>query len=102
MENSYSAVIKMHPKFGYKVIEYSVSDDDAIQEFSLIIGDALHNLKCALDYAWIKCLERHAPHAISDKTQFPTHATEKALEVALTDAKKNLPTNLINLMMAKI
>src|SRR5690348_5151870 len=73
LENSYSAVIKRHPKFGYTCIEYKLSDTKAIKDISVLIGDALHNLKCALDYGWLIALERHAPTAIGPKTQFPTH-----------------------------
>jgi hypothetical protein len=102
LEDSYSAVIEVHPKFGYKMIKYDLADKSAIEDISLLVGDTLHNLKCALDYGWIKCLERHAPHAINDHTQFPVHSTEQGLKDALTDPKKQLPAKLINLFLAKI
>ncbi len=102
LENSYSAVIEFHPKFGYKTIKYDLADDSAIEDVSLLIGDTLHNLKCALDYAWIKVLENNAPDAITDKTQFPIHPTLQALENSFTNAKKKLPTILTQLLLTKI
>jgi len=102
LEESYSANIQIDPNFGYKQIKYDVADDLAGQDCSLMIGDALHSLKGALDYAWVATLQRHAPHAISDKTQFPIHRTVDSLEAALKDAKKQLPENLVSLMLDKI
>jgi len=102
LEESYSATIQVNPNFGYKEIKYDLADDRAGQDFSLIIGDALHNLKGALDYAWIATLQRHAPHAIGDKTQFPIHRKSDSLESALKDAKKGLPKDLVSLMLNDI
>lgn len=102
LEDSYSAVIEAHPELSYKVIKYDLTDTSAIQDISLIIGDVLHNLKCALDYGWVATLGKHAAHAINDKTQFPTHETRDALKNALTDSKKNLGADIIVLMLTKI
>lgn len=102
LEDSYSAVIEVNAKFGYKQIEYDLADKGAAEDISLLVGDALHNLKCALDYGWITTLERHAPNAIGNKTQFPVHPSRDSLEKALTDPKKGFGANLVNLMLTKI
>lgn len=54
---------------------------------ALWIGDAVHNLKCALDYAWMETIERVAPVAISRFAKFPVYPTQEALEGALRGAK---------------
>ena len=103
LEDSYSAVIDIHPKFGYKCIKYDLTDKTAVNDISLLIGDALHNLKCALDYGWLMALERHAPGAIGPKTQFPTHRSRDALKAALEKAKiETLCPRLFDLMLTKI
>ena len=96
LENSCSSAIEPHPELGYEEIKYDVTDKIAAQEISLIIGDALHNLKCALDYGWIATLERHAPGAINRKTQFPIHETRDALKEALTDPKKEVSIPILS------
>jgi hypothetical protein len=103
LEDSYSAVIDIHPKFGYKCIKYDFADKVAVKDISLLIGDALHNLKCALDYGWIIVLERHAPSAIGTKTQFPAHPSRDALQDALTRTKIDvLCASLFALMLTQI
>jgi hypothetical protein len=42
-----------------------------LASIALVLGDIAHNLKCALDYAWIKTIEVAAPSAISDFAKFP-------------------------------
>jgi hypothetical protein len=79
LEDSYSATIQINPKFGYQEIKYDLSDKTAIEDISLLIGDALHNMKCALDYGWLIILERYAAAAIGNKTQFPAYASFDAL-----------------------
>jgi len=89
LENSYSTVLEPHPKFGYQAIKYDVEEfiEVATKNIALLLGDALHNLKSALDYAWIATLELHAPSAIGDKTQFPAYASRNILESALRNIK---------------
>jgi hypothetical protein len=42
-----------------------------------------HNLKCSLDYTWIKTLEKFAPAAVSGKSKFPVFRTIDKLQAAL-------------------
>lgn len=103
MEESYTAAIEIHPKFGYEQIKYDLGDKTATKDISLLIGDTLHNLKCALDYEWLKVLEHHSPGAIGRKTQFPTHPSRDVLKSALEKAKIDaLCPRLFDLMLTKI
>jgi hypothetical protein len=103
LEESYSATIQINPKFGYQEIKYDLSDKTAIEDISLFIGDALHNMKCALDYGWLIVLERHAPAAINRKTQFPAYESFDALEQAMKRTKIDiLSPALFNFMLTKI
>lgn len=105
LAQSYTAVIKPHPKFGYQTIEYGPGEfiDVAAKDIALIVGDALHNLKSALDYAWIATLEHCAPTAIRSKTQFPAYKNRIALEEALSKIELNiLCPALFSLIVSKI
>ena len=103
LEESYSATFDLHPKFRYPCIKYDLADKTAIDDISLLIGDALHNLKCALDYSWLIALERHAPSAIGSKTQFPAYASGDALKAALERSKIDVfSPRLFSLMLGKI
>lgn len=103
LEDSYSAIVDIHPQFGYQVVKYDLADKAAVQDISLHMGDAFHNLKCALDYAWIIILKRYVPSAISDKTQFPIHPSADSLKHALEERKiDTLCLELFNLMLTKI
>lgn len=103
LEESYSAAIEIHPKFGYKQIKYDLADKSAGKDISILAGDALHNLKCALDYAWLTILRQQAPVAITPKTQFPAYASRDVLEAALKKSRIDLSSPaLFGLMLAKI
>lgn len=56
---------------------------EGLLQLSLIAGDAIHNLRVALDYAWFSTLERHAPWAVSDHNSFPIRETRENVENAL-------------------
>jgi hypothetical protein len=56
---------------------------EGLLQLSLISGDAIHNLRVALDYAWFSTIERHAPWAVSDHNSFPVRKTRKDVENVL-------------------
>jgi hypothetical protein len=87
LEDSFSVVIETDPESGRRFLKYDLTDKVAGKDIGMLIGDTLHNLKCALDYAWLRTLERHAPSAITSKTQFPAYAAEEFFEAALKKAK---------------
>lgn len=64
-----------------------VDESEVLEEFSAIIGDAVHNLKCALDHVWVETLTRLIPARNWEKTKFPAFATRDDLEAALRNRK---------------
>jgi hypothetical protein len=56
-------------------------------ELSVIIGDAIHNLRTALDLAWVDICE-HLGVEVTSKTSFPIRETRKELVDALNGAPK--------------
>ncbi len=53
-------------------------------ELLLILGDALHNLRSALDHAWIQTVITPSKH-----TKFPIHKTREGLVAAVNGLKEN-------------
>lgn len=65
----------------------SAEDRDAFNRLPVFIGDAVHNLKCALDYVWFETVQRLIPSGDWDRTSFPVHPTHDLLETALRKLK---------------
>jgi hypothetical protein len=69
---------------GNEAIKHDISNrEKLVSDLALQIGDAVHNLKCALDYAWIGAIERFAPSALGNFAKFPVRHTEDELKAAL-------------------
>lgn len=56
-------------------------------QMALIIGDAIHNLRVSVEYAYLGAVERHAPSVLDSYTKFPTGQTRKNVEDALKNRK---------------
>lgn len=84
LPDRYTATTEINPKAGNPVIKHDLRDRREIaSELALIIGDAIHNLKCALDYAWGRSLGKIAPYALTGFTKFPVYPSSNQLEATL-------------------
>jgi hypothetical protein len=87
LPDSYTVSIENYGS-GRQAIKYELPNADRIAiDLSLVVGDALHNLKTALDYAWIGAIAKHAPSAIDKFSKFPVRDTPQELEDALKGRK---------------
>lgn len=77
------AVVQISPERGNEVIKHDITDKGGLADIALIAGDAFHNLKCALDYAWIESIKKLAPAAVSKFSKFPVYPTRDGLAAAL-------------------
>jgi hypothetical protein len=83
-ENTYTVTIEHHPDTGAQSLVHEFPDfEEALFELSLIVGDAIHNLHSALDFAWYGTISRHLPDKISPSTKFPVRDSRQQLEAAL-------------------
>jgi hypothetical protein len=57
--------------------------DELLEDIALVIGDAIHNLHCALDHAWTSTLQKLSPATITKHTKFPIFPSENTLKGAL-------------------
>jgi hypothetical protein len=88
LPNSHISRVDTDPQFSYQTLVHDIMDREKIfTTAALWIGDAVHNLKCALDYAWMQTIERVATSAVSKFAKFPVYPTNEALEDALRGAK---------------
>ena len=84
LEDTSTATIEYHPdSHAQSVVHEFPNFEKALAELSLIVGDAIHNLHSALDFAWYCTISRHLPDKISDSTKFPVRETRQNLEGAL-------------------
>jgi hypothetical protein len=83
LENSYTSTIEDCSYGGQAVIHEIPNLRNALDDMSLIAGDAIHNLRSALDFAWYSTILRLLPDKITDKTNFPVRETRESLHAAL-------------------
>jgi hypothetical protein len=84
LSNSYTATVEINPNGGNEVLKHDLLHrDKIINEIALILGDAIHNLHCALDHAWMSVLTKLCPVSINNQTKFPIFPARKQVEGAL-------------------
>jgi hypothetical protein len=88
LENTKTRTIQHNDQTGAQELIYEIPNlDNALSDLSLIAGDAFHNLRSALDYAWRSALERYVPSAVQSRNRFPVFRTIEKLEEALKGIK---------------
>lgn len=83
--------IEIDPKAGAKSVHYRLLKLGELPEIALIVGDAIHNLKTALDYAWLQVITAVIPRMASERSKFPVYPTVDLLEEFLR--KKRIDTD---------
>ena len=90
---NYTVTVQVDSQTGYQHLVHAAPDlVNACLELSLIAGDALHNLRTALDYAWVATLKKHVSTANLDYAKFPIRDTRKELEDTLNGIHINATT----------
>lgn len=83
MPNAYTATIKKDIESRKNIVEYELHDCAALEQLGLIIGDAIHNIHCALDHAWVGTIGKLVPSQLDGHTKFPARETREGLEGGL-------------------
>jgi hypothetical protein len=83
LENTCIATVEHHEQGGQSLIHEIPDVGNALDNLSLIAGDAIHNLRSALDFAWYSTISRCLPDWLSDNTKFPVRETRENVEGAL-------------------
>lgn len=76
-----------------------VDAEGMLFEMALIMGDALHNLKSALDYAWTGAMSR-VPGVATNHSKFPVSDTREGLAAMVNSTQiESLSPSLYSLIM---
>ena len=91
---------------GYEFIKCDftdIKDRNAAEALAIVLGDAIHNLKCALDHVWFETVNRVIPSGDWKRTKFPVYPTADTLKDALERLKINISTpNFFSFIVGKI
>lgn len=92
LPDAYAARIYIEPQTGDTFVEYGLNGGrKVISDLALIIGDAIHNLRSAIDYAWVGTLAKYVPPIIPNDS-FPIHPTPDGVKGALKKRKIEEPS----------
>lgn len=79
----------LYAKTGQQFIYYGLTDRALRSDIALMVGDAIHNLKCALDIAYRETIRCLSPDGYSaSRTKFIVGEDRKHLETSLTKTAK--------------
>lgn len=88
LEDTYTSAVERDDDIGFQRLVHTFPEFElALENLSLIAGDAIHNLRSALDFAYNKTIRRLAPSLASNYSKFPIYPTSEQLENTLKDRK---------------
>ncbi len=94
LKESYTATVDENNETGHQELIHAIPEfAEAMDNLSLIAGDAIHNLRSALDFAWVSTLKKHIPTADLDRAKFPVYPSRETLEGALNGININPTSN---------
>jgi hypothetical protein len=104
LHDSQTSAVNVDPETGCETLIYEFPNVDAVfSDVALMLGDAVHNLNCALDYTWLETIKRLAPDAVNDRAKFPVRRTANELEGSLKKAEIDIASPaLFNFMIRQI
>jgi hypothetical protein len=85
----YGPSMHMNLSTGNQTLDYWFTDSELRSDIALIVGDAVHNLHCALDIVWCGALKNLCPTAYGSQSKFPIRPdmTREQLETTLMERK---------------
>jgi hypothetical protein len=84
LKQSERATVEVNLNTGYQELIHTLEFPSKItDDIALIAGDAIHNLKSALDFAWQCTLKKFPTVGVSDQSKFPVYRTQEDLINAL-------------------
>ncbi len=87
LPDAYTSTVESNEEGG-ETIKYVTPDVPKLTaDMAVIIGDAIHNLRVAVEYSYLGAIERHAPSVLDKHTKFPVGKTRKDVEGALKSRK---------------
>jgi len=91
LQNSYASTVEQNSKTGVVSLKYdSPRASGIVKEIALIFGDAVHNLRTALDYVWVAAMLHINPAVDIRHLKFPFRNSLQELDAALTGRQINI------------
>jgi hypothetical protein len=86
-----------------QIAHYHIEALENLPDIALILGDAIHNFKTALDYAWLGTISILAPTAVSKFAKFPVYGSAINLESAMKSKSLDvISPRLFNCILSNI
>ncbi|MGP8157243.1 MAG: hypothetical protein ACLQMT_10325 [Candidatus Acidiferrales bacterium] len=98
LEKSHVATVEINPNGGNEVIKHDLSDGEkARTDIAVLVGDAVHNMRCALDHAWWAVRDMLPSESVGDpmRDKFPVTQIVNELEGLLR--KRKIDVNCLRL-----
>jgi hypothetical protein len=89
LQDSETSIIEIDSATGGERLKHDFGDRTAFTDIALMLGDAIHNLKCALDYTWSQTVARLVPDAAGKFSKFPVYQYADQLKDAMEGRKIN-------------
>jgi|HubBroStandDraft_6_1064221.scaffolds.fasta_scaffold423173_2 hypothetical protein len=84
LPDAYVSTVESDPETGAQFVKFTPPNVEKIAvNMALIIGDAVHNLRTAVEYSYLGAIERHIPDILDHWTKFPIYESAAELESAL-------------------
>jgi len=102
-QDAYYLSLHVNASTGKQFVLYSLTEKYIRAQLALMIGDAIHNLKCALDIAWADTVQRLSPAGYNPEIKFPVRNNRHELESVLQKTGKILPeSSLFKFMVESV
>ena len=107
LASSYVVAEEVDSQTGHRAITYALPEDQPLSKWlrdsALVLGDATHNLRSALDHAWYELIAAADPSLVNSSTKFLVRDTRAELESALRRTKIDVVAPALhNLILGKI
>jgi hypothetical protein len=104
LHKTHASRVEIDPNTSREKLIHEFEDVKAFDDIALILGDAMHNLKCALDYAWVEIVQRlNITLPVDHRNKFPVRKLAEELEGWLTKVGINQTCpNLFKLLLNEV
>jgi hypothetical protein len=102
LQVSNTSRIDINPQAGGEILVHDIGEPTVFDDLALSLGDAIHNLNCALDYIWLQTIEVLAPSLVDDRAKMPVRKYAKEVEGWLTSAGIDSSSNFFKFVVNTI
>jgi hypothetical protein len=102
LHESNTARVDINTETGGEILVHDFADTAAFDTLALPLGDAVHNLNCALDYLWLQTIKSLAPALVNDRAKMPVRKSAEEIKGWLTHAGIDSASNFFRFIVDTI